>query len=259
MELVPEHVHRALKYIETMNRGQEAPTPADVDAFATKVPPAGGGYRSPMESFAAQYGAILFQTRDPEPVCRYMESMGWIDIVAERVRLTSSGSAFLRGLDGKAEEQGALTASAVVLLEPNSPMAPVHLARAAADAGAGMYVDKYLREEHLAWVLQNTALTKLLVGLADQRGVLATALGALPNADRISVRLYEGKDLHDRALVRADGGVTLIGASINGVGKNATVIVPLPAAVSGEYAKHLERMWAAAEPIEPTTITSQGE
>lgn len=49
------------------------------------------------------------------------------------------------------------------------------------------------------------------------------------NVGRIEIRATNSPELHDRCIVREDGGVLLIGTFITGIGRHLSAIIPMPA------------------------------
>lgn len=263
MELVPEHVHRALAYVRLLNDRGIDPEWAHVEAFARTEVPKGVGYEeySPFIGAAsvAFWGKRERKIRDAEPVLEYLKSMGWI-ATSERpdsgVHLTKLGRALLQGLEAETPLELPDSNVADVVLEPTDPLAWVNLTRVVANARAGLLVDAYFKAEYLPWLIEGTSMRRVLVSSRHQKAdrdlaVMAVALATVPNADQLEVRSTNSTELHDRCIIGADGNLRLLGSSINGVGRNLTaVITPDPDAMR-VYRERYEKLWAEAIVVTP--------
>jgi len=263
VELVPEHVHRALAYIRLLNDRGIDPEWEHVEAFASTEVPKGVGYEEYSPVFGrASIGLWVVQqrkVRDADPVLAYLEAMGWIAASENsdcRVHLTNVGRVLLEGLEAEAPLEVPDSSVADVVLEPTDPLAWVSLTRVVANARAGLLVDAYFKAEYLPWLIEGTSMRRVLVSSRHPKAsqdltAMAVALATVPNADQVEVRSTNSAELHDRCIIGADGNLKLLGSSINGVGRNLTaVITPDPEAMR-VYRDRYEKLWASAVVITP--------
>ncbi len=164
------------------------------------------------------------------------------------VQLTELGRVFVRGLEAVGLAEPPESRVADVVLEPTDSLVYVHLTRVVANAGAGLLVDGYFKPEYVPWLVETTTLRRVLVssrhaGAADDLKRMAVAVATVPNAATLEVRETNSMELHDRCLVRADGTVQLLGASVNGVGKNLTAVIAPDLAVMRVYRDRYENLW----------------
>ena len=261
MELVQEHVRRALAYLRLLNEQGVDPTRGHLEAFAASPGPEGAVYQSGLVGPIAS--AMLELTRpqrirEAEPVVDYLLRLEWAQetsAASGRLHLTNLGRALLRGLETEAP---ALPPASVadIVLEPTDPLAWVNLTRIAANAGAGMIVDAYFKAEFLPWLVESTALKRLLVssrhqGASKDLARMAVALATVPNAGELQVRSTDDHELHDRCIINADGRLQLLGASVNGVGRSMTAVITPDDEVMRVYRERYESLWEQATPLDP--------
>ncbi len=156
MELVPDHVQRALAYLHLLKKRGIDPRRNQVEDFARTQPPRGSRQETPWAALALLTGLTV--ARDAEPVVDYLVAMGWAEIVSpgENVRLTGFGEAFLVGVELEDAAAPADPAVADVVLEPKDPLVYVHLTRYLAQAGAGLLVDPYFKAKFVPWLAETT-------------------------------------------------------------------------------------------------------
>jgi hypothetical protein len=254
VNLVPEHVKRALAYLHLLNRCGLDPPRRRVEDFA--LTPSPGGPRRVLvpESLLAGFGT----TRPAEPVVDYLTAMGWAEIIPgpeENVHLTPLGEAFLLGLEPRGSGE-ADTAVADVALEPQDPLVYVHLTRYLAQAGAGMLVDPYFKAESVPWLTETTSIRRVLVSSRHTKAerdlkLLGVALATVPNAAQLEVRHTSSKELHDRCVISDEGAIRIIGSSVTGVGKNLTSVITPTSEVARIYHDKYEKLWNTATAVTP--------
>ncbi len=251
------HVLRALWYINVASSQGVAITPKDVDRVATEPPPRDAVYESLLNPFAGMFPKQVV-TR-AEPVADYLVTVGWA-VNLDGMRLTDLGRAMLRASGAKEQlEEAQHPLVNDLALSPDDPLVYTVLTRRLAAAGAGLLVDPYFKAENLRWILEATSIRRILISKKasnKERPIIAVALATLPNGRDIEVRASPDKELHDRRIVAADGSVQLIGTSINGIGRHATSLVTPESGIAKVYREGSERLWAAAEKIEPQSPTS---
>jgi hypothetical protein len=77
------------------------------------------------------------------------------------------------------------------------------------------------------------------------------ALATVPNAGELEVREINSPELHDRCLIHADGTLKLLGASVNGVGRNLTAVITPDADAMRVYRDRYEKLWSDATVVVP--------
>jgi hypothetical protein len=254
VDLVPEHVERALTYVHLLNGCGLDPSRSRVEDFARTQPPAGPRRALLPESWLVGIGVA----RPAEPVVGYLTAMGWADIIpgpAENVHLTPLGEAFLLGLEPH-DGAEADTAVADVVLEPQDPLVYVHLTRYLAQAGAGMLVDPYFKAESVPWLAETTSICRVLVSSRHPQAerelkLLGVALATVPNAAQLDVRHSSSKELHDRCVISEEGSIRIIGSSVTGVGKNLTSVITPTSEVARIYHDKYEKLWNTATAVTP--------
>jgi hypothetical protein len=197
---------------------------------------------------------------EAETVSEYLIRMDWAAWdSAETYQMTSLGRAFLAGaLQEEAELSDHDSLPRTVILDPQDPMSQIDLAQATSNAGAGMLVDPYLKPESLVWLVGSTQITRALIKPPDKGlGTHQMGLGVIRGAERLELRVTSSKEFHDRAIVGEDGSVTLVGSSINGVGRHLTTLVTLSADDSKSLRKRLEALFEEADPVKPVTTSEE--
>lgn len=255
---VPDNLMRALGYVHVANIGGSGPDYAELNAFVNDPPFsfARAILMSPEEAMRSLHP-------DRDDVSERLISLGWVIPGKDgRFALTRLGRAVLRGL--RLEETGHAESEPVVI-RPDDPLNYAMLTRAVAEAGAGMLCDPYFKPDMLRWLSASTSVQRVLVKRArqkkerlDQEQLFPVFLGAVTRDVALEVRITDDDSFHDRGLVAANGDVILIGTSLTGIGTHLTVVVPLPEVAGRPWREHHERLWEAAERIEPlATIRSE--
>ena len=266
-DLVPEGVLRALRYLDLLNRNGEYPTPTQVDNFAASSGPFGVEYTSPMFTnyFATIASVLPTKVRDAEPVSQYLSRMEWATgaevadvsngFVArpeEGMKMTRLGVAFLAGArQEQAEQTDQEAVPRTVTLEPQDPLSQVELAQMTSNAGAGMLFDPYLKPEALHWLITSTEITRALIKTPDRGvGAYRVTLGYTLGSERVDLRATSSVEFHDRAIVGADGAVTIMGTSVNGVGRHLSSLTTLTPADGASLRARYESLFDAADRVE---------
>lgn len=260
MDLIQEHVRRALAYLRLLNDQGAFPTQEHLEKFASSPGPRDAVYESALFGAVVNNLQVLTRpqkVRDAEPVAEYLLRMEWAQESNTNggLRLTDLGRALLRGLETEAPELPPSTVTDIVL-EPTDPLAWVNLTRVAANAVGGMLVDAYFKAEFVPWLVESTSLERILVssrhqGAARDLARMAVALGTVPNGGRLQVRSTSDPELHDRCIIGTDGRLQLLGASINGVGRSMTAVITPDDEVMRVYRDRYEKLWNTATPIVP--------
>lgn len=260
MELVQEHVRRALCYLRLLNDQGVNPEREHLEKFVSSPGPQDAVYQPLFGTISS----AMFQLtrsqkiRDAEPVVDYLLRLDWAQETGAstgRLRLTDLGRALLRGLETEAPALPPSTVTDIVL-EPTDPLTWVNLTRVAANAGAGMLVDAYFKAEFIPWLVESTSLQRVLISsrhhaARQDLARMGIALATVPNVGVLQVRSTDDRELHDRCIIDVAGQVQLLGASVNGVGRSMTAVITPDGEVMRMYRERYERLWDSAEPVVP--------
>ncbi len=257
-DLADQAVFRGLRYIRLLNEEGVRPTATQVNKFAASAAPREERWEFGWESMVGQLVRTAMSVRQPaESTTDFLVRMEWAAGDAQAgLELTELGRAFLRGVIREAKEINSDdSVPSVVTLEAGNPLSLVELTQAVQEAGEGLLVDPYFRAEQLQWLITSSSIIRVLI--KEPKGgtsALAVALGHFAGAERIDLRVVGGNELHDRAVVRADDGVTLIGTSVNGVGKHLTTLVRLKPEDSSSLRDRLNQLFEGAVRVEPVRV-----
>lgn len=245
--LIPDHLLRVLQYIGLVDRGEGLLSNADIDAFASSPPPVSRIAMSSLESMM-RIGFMLDRgTAD------YMQLVGWITPSPTTPRLTSAGRALVKALAPTVDEDQGESA---VVLSPEDPLNLFSLTGAIAGARAGLLADPYFSDQQIAWLMETTSINRLLLcRKSKDRGLLEMAAGAIAQQSRsLEIRCLQPSGFHDRYMLSEDDAVSMLGASLNGLHKHFTVMVPVPEPGASAVRTYLAEKWEAAEVIMPRHI-----
>lgn len=243
-DLVPPHLLRALRYLELVERGDGSVDSIRLDLYVSTDPPnAGWSYKSSLESLHSLLSAGLIGVSD------YLRRVGWIEDDIVWCRLSDTGRAIVRASTARSESD---EGHGITVLSPSDPLNLLALTRAIAGAKAGTLVDPYFKDEHLTWLIEATSISKLLLGRkSDSAAALGLAIDAARGRGRsLEIRYLPPRTLHDRYLIAEDTSVSTIGASINGLNRNFTVLTPVPDPGAPAIRRFVEEQWKAATQVE---------
>lgn len=241
-----DDVLRVLAFIDQAERGGAAPTVYDIDAFGSHPKPP----RTPNPFQLAAMSSMRRMFADTgrlEGVSRWLEETGMISIRRPdgEVRLTPLGRAMTRS--------ARLGESDTVLLDPNDELSYPQLARALSTSEDFLFADPYVRLEQVHQLLAHTRVARILtsekaVDDGELEGIRALVSG---QTDRtVEVRVSSNESFHDRYAMEPNGRVFMLGASLNGLQKNVTVLAPLTDPDIGRAViDHHEQLWQEAEPV----------
>lgn len=261
MEIATTQQHRALAFVAACVGSGYRPTREEVTAWLASPSATEPKYWLPaFEGFSRTLGWVagrvagIEMTSPGESEVDHLVRIGWLQADRDRLAISRLGSAiYAAATRASVVESG----PAIVVLGTDDPLAYPTLVGELADAGAGLLVDPYIRVEQLHTLIQHTHLTRVLVKRAGRSGLSADALTMLEvflsssSLSRpIEVRVSEDPKLHDRLIIREDGGVQTMGASMNTVeGGTGTVISPVPALAGAVLIDQAEAQWDAARPL----------
>lgn len=255
IDLVPDHVWRAVRYLALLNANGVEPTDDDLDAFALAP--------QPLENVdLLRVDSLTFRFQRRKPVATYLRRIGWTTHGAKGVRLTQLGGAMAASFGSKSakasQPDSTVLDLADAVLEPGDPDAFERFARIVAELGTATLCDPYFKASSITWVLRSTQINRVLLtksGARQERIPIAARLAGSDVDGKLEVRVTEANDVHDRALVATSGDVWLLGTSLNGVGRHLSSLVRPDPECWPIYRQRIEGWWKAASPIEPQPIT----
>lgn len=239
----------ALRYIHAVDEGGGHLSDQNIDQFIECAAPS-------MQTLAmgplAQFGALIRVASTANQHASYMQAVGWINHHSTGPRLTNVGRALVTVIEDNA---GSLDADpeGVVILSPNDPLNLGVLTREVSAAKEGLLVDAYFSDELVSWLWQSTSINRVLMCRSEEKCAdLRLYLGGLERAGReLEFRVLPRGDLHDRYLIGADGKVSMIGASLNGLHRNFTAIVEIPDPGASAIRYQIDAKWHQAKRVEP--------
>ncbi|MEU8747585.1 hypothetical protein AB0C39_28390 [Streptomyces parvulus] len=250
MEITTEAGHRLLAYISAATRRGATLIPAHLEAYAEspfrRVRHI-GSIQEMMTSFA-NFGG---RTEYLETWTEYLSRVGWISIADNSVKLTTLGHAILADLSAPKIETTSEDSSEVIL-DPADPFAYVKVIGTLADIGEGLLVDPYFRFDQLETVVEHTQIKRILTSKkigAPAISQLALALAVFDESQRPEVRV--ASELHDRFAISTGEKVIAIGTSLNSVGRNLSIIVPLASVAGSAIRSSHEELWDKAKVLAP--------
>lgn len=262
MEIVSEHTHRVLAYVDALNRHGVKPQPGVVNEFAKKpeqllstTSPIAGA----MYTRALLRSMLMFQPSsvEAETFCQYMTRLKWTYDKAV-VELTPVGRALLKALNSPVLEETTADVFEIVL-SPDNEFAYAQALGALGSVKQALLVEPYFRLEQLMDVAELDNIERVLIGpnmKPRELKVLATGLATVVEQRPLEVRI--AKALHDRYLVPKDeGAVLMLGISLGGIGKKVSTLTTLGALASQALREAHEAIWNEAEtlkPREPATL-----
>ena len=192
--------------------------------------------------------AVYGPAKPAEGYVQHLLRLGWLELASlgDGLVVTALGRALLREVDDDDADQ-----STVTLLASDSPLAYPQLIGHIAESGEAFVIDAYIGLQQFNDLMINTSTKRVLIGPNVKAGDIAgIATMMATNPGRIEVRQATARVLHDRFII-GDLGVHTIGASLNGVGKTTTVLMPMPDMVSDQIKVEAESWWLAAQAVAP--------
>lgn len=246
VQIVDERTHQVLAYIDALNRHNLKPTEQMVAVFA----------KNPFQRRTSPMAGDVFKefrerwTQDQESFCEYLERLSLLTRTGDGVELTRYGRALLKTLNTPVMDD-ATTDVVEIVLRPENPFAYAQALDALGTPARALLVDPYFRLAQLINIAELDNIERVLLGPlrpADCEA-LANGLGALPEGRALEAR--RAKALHDRYLIPKNGGVLMLGASLNGIGKSVSTMATLGPEASQALRQVHESIWSEAERIEP--------
>lgn len=256
MEVIPDHVARALKFLLVLSDRGVRLSAEELDVYATSRAPSG-----PVRVSSLQVAASNFMgphiDRPPERVAEYLTEIGLVDTRNRQLQVTPAGRAVLSHLEGVEEEERDRPMK-VITLEPDSEWVNYESFMPLREAGEGFLMDPWVDGDVLVSLAKNTQLRRVLTASRPpaKTGIplVLADITRQGSGMRIEVREVDQDALHDRALVHDDGRITVLGTSINGLGRKFSVAVELPSAIAADYKAKLEQLWQSATVVEPSRV-----
>lgn len=253
VELLHERARLVLEYVATLQRQGHRPTVAEVDAYAAQPHRKGPKRQSVASSIGAMMEAALAGPiiDSGETYLEYMQRLRWAKVSQDLVSLTPLALAMLRDLNSPKMDPEALS-HVEVTVDPADKMSFARLLNQFNNLGPGLLVDPYLRLEQFLEVADATPVTRVLTssrafGTEAQRRLYQRALSAADG--KILVRHID--KLHDRHYIPETGNIWMLGVSLNGVGKNVSVLTQLGEESSRVLREAYEGYWQDASVLEP--------
>ena len=247
-DTIPAHLVRVLEYVDLVDAAGGHLTSSDLEAFAqASVPePEGMAYAQPLGLQA------IFQVARASTLATvsYLQQVNWITDVRGGVTLTELGRAVLNAGRARAAP---LDTSQGLVLSPDDPLRLSALTGLVGSLGEATLVEPYLQDQVLEWVFSCTQISKIIICRNQDKIVeTALALGKL-NSDKrsVEVRYFPPRELHDRYVVPKNDTPYMLGASLNGLDKHFTTMVPMPNHLASAIRTQVDAWWRDGKPIEP--------
>lgn len=244
---INDRLLRVLAYLELVEKGGGTVSTRQIDMFAAlPIPGQSLDYSAGLHTTSLMISVGLAGN----PMSSYMRSVGWITEGNDSPKLTDLGRAVAAATraDAATDEP-----TGVVILSPDDPLNLGTLTGAIGNARAGMLVDPYFTDSLFQWLIGSTSINRLLLcRQPSKREALGLYAGGARRVNRsLDVRCLPPNELHDRYLVYETGDVSMIGASLNGLHRNFTAIVPVPAPGDDAIRDYVNAKWEEADRIEP--------
>ncbi len=253
MDLVTNDLQRALLYVLVLNDNGAFPTRENLNNFVqTGMPTAStSGTKFSLLLSRMALGDMMSPHWQPgDAVADYMISMGWIIEGKDngKLLLTMLGRALCMGLQSQTPSGN--DDATIYSATPEEPVAMSKLMGLLNRSNSQMYIDPFLEPDHVEMLATKTPVRKIVTGPKHEHDI-ALRLAEVPFPEDFQVRVFKGEGLHDRGAVHADGGVAIVGTSLNHIHGKYVAMVDLPARISSDYLAILEGIWDSSEPLEP--------
>ncbi|MEW1921925.1 hypothetical protein [Pseudarthrobacter oxydans] len=249
MEILTPPAHRALLYLEAVNRQGQKPSSEQLDAYAKDWKPrqrVEGGYaqiQAMMDNMTNMGGRTVV-----EAMTDYLRRVGWLSVSKSGLTITELGKAVLREANTPLPDTDSGSTLEVVI-DPDNPFAYAQLMSKITGFGTCMIVDPYLDVEQLMTLAEFHSVTRILTGdskLSKIKPVYALLEDPAPH---VEVRWMRAGSLHDRFMIPADGHVYMLGSSLNSIAKRFGVATTFEMSTSKLIAQQYEELWANATPL----------
>jgi hypothetical protein len=256
MEIASEETHRLLFYVSAVTRRGYKLSVSEFEAYAKgpmrKTKTVSGG----LSAFT-DIQAMLGRRRVPaESWLEYLKRLEWVSTEEGIIKLTRLGKTILDELSAPAIDIQSESATEV-LLDPSDPHAYVKVVGVLSELGEGLLVDPYFRYDQLETIVDHTEIRRVLTSKKTGNTALSQiqfALAVIDEDQRPEIRVAES--LHDRFAIGDNGAVVAIGTSLNSVGKNHSVVVPLSEIAGKGVASVYGGLWDEATALTPRSQNS---
>jgi hypothetical protein len=250
MDIATQRTHQVLAYLAAMEKQGALLTQNQLEKYA-RHPCWRVTTHNLLKSGFGIDSSIFSRTDYHETFVDYLQRMGWAHCKEDRsVHITPLGRAVLKHLD--VPVVGPAEVPVEVVLSPDDPFAYAKALGAIADMGEVMIADPYFKAQQLIDISDIGTVARVLtsdkIGPAETTKLRAL-LTAVPNSRTLELR--RAASFHDRFLIPDDGPVRGLGTSLNGVGKNHTIITTFGDETSHVVRRLNEDLWQAADRIEP--------
>lgn len=240
MELLSDAAHRALAFVEVLEKNGAPPTADQVDEI-------GGAGHLLWGKDVSGYEWWSEEERETYP--GYLSRIGLVTVVDGVVRTTAQGRAILHHLSSAGTQAELIE----MVIDPADPFAYSKVLTRLAAFGPSMLIDPYCRHEQIWDILGFDGITRVLTGpegsSRNMHASIASALQKLGTDRGIEVRW--SAETHDRYLIPNGGNVVMLGMSLNGAGRKIGTIASLSSSASQVLRQQHEELWRASTPISP--------
>ncbi|MFD7294760.1 hypothetical protein ACFV9W_15870 [Streptomyces sp. NPDC059897] len=251
MEIANENTHRLLFYVGAVTRRGHNLSVSDFEAYAR------GPFRKtevregPFSTFRDVERMFAKRNVPTESWLEYLVRVQWVSVDDGHVKLSRLGKAILDELSAPVVDADSESATEV-LLDPADPFAYVKVVGVLADIGTGMLIDPYFRYDQLETIMDHTQIRQILTSRKTGNTAISQlqlALAVIDEDDRPELRVAES--LHDRFAVGDNGSVVAIGTSLNSIGKNHSMVIPLSETAGSSLASTYMEIWDKASVLTP--------
>ncbi|MGW4141908.1 hypothetical protein ACWELV_34865 [Streptomyces mirabilis] len=251
MEIASEDAHQLLFYVNVVNRRGYKLSVPEFEAYAKGVSRKTKSVGGPLKSIRDLQAMMGTQRIFAETSLEYLTRLQWVSIESDHVKLTRLGKAILDELSSPTVDADSENVTEV-LLDPSDPHAYVKVIGVLAELGEGMLVDPYFRYDQLETIVEHTQVRRILTSKKTGNTALSQlqlALALIDDDQRPELRVADA--LHDRFAIGDGGNVIAIGTSLNSIGRNHSVVVPLSSAAGKAVASLYEDLWIHANVLTP--------
>lgn len=246
VEIADAVAHRALRYVEAVNRQGHRLTIKEFEAYVARPERESrtvGGLSSLVlsQSLAALSG--FGGTTKHEFILDWLKRVKWLSVRELKVSLTPLGAAVLRELDAQGVD---FEGPSIIVLTAANPFAYAEVVSAVSKAGTELLADPYLQLSALPMLLANTSVKRILV--SPEADIVGLKI-ADPEASENQVAIRVSADFHDRFAIPTSGEVLNLGTSLNGFGKRLSVITPISPPGANEIRTAYEDLWGKADEL----------
>jgi hypothetical protein len=234
MQALSDDIVRVLAFMNQAERGGGAANRESINAFAAQPAPPDPAW------YALSAGMHLHRALGSADVAQWLIDTGLAVDQFYDVVLSPLGEAMLHGA-----QSSSVTA---LLLDPDDPLSYPQLVTRLSGDQRTMIADPYIRLSELHQLISETTVTRVLtsskIGEGERRGMAALASRA---SRAVEVRLTDEPSWHDRYVLEGER-LWLLGASVNGLHKNVTALLPVSdETVAGAVRSYINDLWAGAE------------